>query len=234
MFPCNAYYCPIACTALHFAQVLEIQNSFLWPFFFNLFHVVYIHKLYLIAICTYIPMFISHVHTIPLHISNCLSTSHIFILWIVSRSIKYLSIFWLHSSWWFPDLQGLLWEGSFLSLEVCLTPRRKVSVHCLLSPPAGPSPPACFVKLQTSLTKLSRKLALIQYDLYWFIIITWWQMINEYEWSVRVGILWYASLHIRGFCTDILFTVAEETQSIFRVPSLESCGYGYILLAPSS
>lgn len=59
-------------------------------------------------------------------------------------------------------------------------------------------------------------------------------MINEYEWCVRVDILWYASLHIRGFCTDILFTVAEETQSIFRVPSLESRGYRYILRAPSS
>ena len=189
MFPCNAYYCPIACTALHFAQVLEIQNSFLWPFFFNLFHVVYIHKLYLIAICTYIPMFISHVHTIPLplHISNCLSTSHIFILWIVSRSIKYLSIFWLHSSWWFPDLQGLLWEGSFLSLEVCLTPRRKVSVHCLLSPPAGPSPPACFVKLQTSLTKLSRKLALI-----WFILIYYNHMMTNDKWIWMMCEGWYS------------------------------------------
>ena len=89
-------------------------------------------------------------------------------------------------------MQGLLWEGGFLSLKVCLTPRRKVSVHCSWeSPPAGPSPPACFVKLQTSLTKLSRKLALV-----WFILIYYNHMMTNDKWIWMMwGLIFFDMLH---------------------------------------
>ena len=176
-------------------------------------------------------MFISHVHKIPLHISNCILTSHIFILWIV-RSIKYLSIFWLHSSWWFPDFVGPPLRGKLSFSRGLPDPNEALEVGALLAGiPSWPIPSCLFRKASNLIDKAESKtgFGMIYYNRIY-------HMINEYEWCEG----WYslicftASLHIRGFCTDILFTVAEETQLIFRVPSLESRGYGYILRAPSS
>lgn len=158
MFPCNAYYCPIAWTALHFAQVLEIQNSFLWTFFFNLFHVVYIHKLYLIAICTYIPMFISHVHkSPPTYLQLYINISNIFIWWIVLRSIKYLSIFWLHSSWWFPDFAGPPLRGRLSFSRGLPDPEAKSFGALLAISSCWPIPSCLFRKASNLIDKAESK-----------------------------------------------------------------------------